>query len=228
MSRKKDWMAASHESLYNQGTQTTTYLTGSVLTRIGIAGTGLTWYNNVFIPDWNLFKNSYLAWQNPAERTAAKSAVLETSEGKFRPVYRQLYTGYMKGNPFVTDEDLVSAGFPKRHTGGGTPSPVPDSMIVVTILLLGPGRIGFDFRDEHATGKAKPHGVHGAEMISAVLDEPPTDRSQLTESSFDTHTPLVREFPTGMSGKTLYFCMRWENTRGEKGPWNRIESVVIP
>jgi hypothetical protein len=30
-------------------------------------------------------------------------------------VYRQLY----KSNPLVTNDDLVSAGFPKRHTGGG-------------------------------------------------------------------------------------------------------------
>jgi hypothetical protein len=29
-------------------------------------------------------------------------------------------------------------------------------------------------------------------------------------------------------GTTLYFAMRWENNRGEKGPWNDIINVIIP
>jgi hypothetical protein len=29
-------------------------------------------------------------------------------------------------------------------------------------------------------------------------------------------------------GKKLYFALRWENTRGEKGPWSEIHSTIIP
>jgi hypothetical protein len=29
-------------------------------------------------------------------------------------------------------------------------------------------------------------------------------------------------------GKTVYFALRWENTRGEKGPWSEIMSAIIP
>jgi hypothetical protein len=38
MSRGNDWMAGTHEGLYNQAMETVNYLTGSVLARIGIAG----------------------------------------------------------------------------------------------------------------------------------------------------------------------------------------------
>jgi hypothetical protein len=29
-------------------------------------------------------------------------------------------------------------------------------------------------------------------------------------------------------GKTVYFCLCWENNRGEKGPWSEIVFAVIP
>ncbi|MDR2362267.1 MAG: hypothetical protein LBD91_06005 [Prevotellaceae bacterium] len=29
-------------------------------------------------------------------------------------------------------------------------------------------------------------------------------------------------------GKTVYFALRWENTRGEKGPWSDIMSATVP
>ncbi|MDR3352901.1 MAG: hypothetical protein LBO00_07885 [Zoogloeaceae bacterium] len=30
------------------------------------------------------------------------------------------------------------------------------------------------------------------------------------------------------SGKTIYFCVRYENAKGEPGPWGPIFSAVIP
>jgi hypothetical protein len=50
----------------------------------------------------------------------------------------------------------------------------------------------------------------------------------LTHSAFDTRSPLKLQFENDLRGKTLYFAMRWENTRGEKGPWSPIMSVIIP
>ncbi|MDR2385360.1 MAG: hypothetical protein LBD80_06845 [Tannerella sp.] len=112
---KKDWLAKSHESLYEQGSQTTNYLTSTVLACIGITGLILTWYNNEFITRWTRFSTAFQNWQNQTERTIAKTTILMDAETDFRKVYRQLY----KSNPLVTNDDLVSAGFPKRHTGGG-------------------------------------------------------------------------------------------------------------
>jgi hypothetical protein len=186
------------------------------------------WYNNEFLVKWNRFKAAFEAWRNPAERTLAKTAALTDAETEFRKVYRLLYTGYMKNNPLVTNEDLVGAGMPVRHTGGNKPAPIPSTLILVMVKALGPGRLGFYFRDENSAGTAKPDGVHGAELVWVISDIPPTDWSQLTHSVFDTHTPLVLDFPGEQRGKTIYFAMRWENTRGEKGPWNAIDSAIIP
>jgi hypothetical protein len=70
--------------------------------------------------------------------------------------------------------------------------------------------------------------VHGAEIAWAILDTPPVNWDALTHSSFDTHTPFRLTFGGDQRGKTLYFALRWENTTGEKGPWNEIQNAIIP
>jgi hypothetical protein len=76
--------------------------------------------------------------------------------------------------------------------------------------------------------KAKPAGQHGAQIRWAVSDMPIVDVSELTRSSIDTHTPFTLEFEGHERGKTVYFCLCWENTRGERGPWSEIVSAIIP
>jgi hypothetical protein len=230
MNKKKDWMERSHEGVYDQGTQTTTYLTSSVFSRIGFSGPILAWYNNEFLPRWGSFKTAFENWRNPAERTTAKTAALKSAETEFRKVYRILYTGYLQNNPLVTDEDLVKAGMHERPSGKREPPRVPDTLIRVVTKIVGPGKLAFNYGDENIGGTAKPEDVHGAEMIYVVTDSPtpPADWSQLTHSLFDTHTPLELALSGDLRGKWLHFSMRWENTQGAKGPWNAIQSVLIP
>jgi hypothetical protein len=82
------------------------------------------------------------------------------------------------------------------------------------------------------TGKerreAKPFGVRGVELRWAILPEPPKSHADLVHSEFDTRSPYMFQFDLPDAGKTLYICARWENTTGQKGPWNKIESVIIP
>jgi hypothetical protein len=84
------------------------------------------------------------------------------------------------------------------------------------------------FHEEGSENRAKPAGVHGAEFVYALLDVAPVDWSQLPHSTFATRTPLKLTFTGFERGKTLYFAARWENTRGEKGPWNEIKAVIVP
>jgi hypothetical protein len=228
MAAKEDWLSRNHEGLYDQANQTVTYLTSSVLARIGITGPIQTWYSNEFLTKHNRFKTTFDNWKNPAERTPTETTALESAQKDFVKVYRLLYTGYMKNNPLVTDEDLIGAGMPKRHTGGNTPAPIPTGIITTTKDTSKPGVVGFHYRDRDATGNAKPYGVHGAELVWEILDTPPDDWSKLTHSTFSTRTPALLSFTGTQRGKTLYFAIRWENTRGQKGPWNDIDSVIIP
>jgi hypothetical protein len=84
------------------------------------------------------------------------------------------------------------------------------------------------FSDAESEGRAKPYGVHGAEFIYGILDTPPTQWNELTLSAFDTRSPLRLSFENSQRRRTLYFAARWENTRGEKGPWSEIQNTSIP
>jgi hypothetical protein len=228
MRANHDWLQRNHESLYNQAKTTVNYLTVEVLTRIGIAGTVLIWYNLEFLPKFEAFCTAFVGWENPAERSPAKTATLMTAEGEFKPMYRKLYIGYLKGNPLVTDTDLVEMGLPKRSSGGKTPPSPPTTIIEATTDTSKPGIVGINFRDKNEIGTAKPKHVRGAEIAYAILDTPPTDWSQLIHSAFDTRTPAKLVFSGNDRGKTLYFALRWENNVGEKGPWSEIYNVIIP
>jgi hypothetical protein len=84
------------------------------------------------------------------------------------------------------------------------------------------------FRDMLIEGRAKPPGVHGAEIKWGFSDTPIVNPDELPHSAFDTHSPFRLEFRGEDRGKTVWFCLRWENTRGEKGPWSEIVSAIVP
>jgi hypothetical protein len=228
MTTKSDWMATSHEQLADQANAMVNYLTPGVLDRIGIAGTALTWYTDELLVKYDKFHLTFEDWKNPATRTPAKSAALVDAENDFRKTFRQFYSGFLRRNPLVTDEDLVNMNMPKRPSGGKTPPSPPVDVIEATVDTSKPGMIGINYRSRNEKGTAKPKGVHGAEIAHAVLHEPPADWSQLTNSSFDTRTPVQFSFPGEQRGHTFYFALRWENTRGDKGPWSEIYSAIIP
>jgi hypothetical protein len=119
-------------------------------------------------------------------------------------------------------------GLPQRNENKPTPAPVPTTVPVTEIVLPAPATVEIHFHDEGKTNVAKPKGVHGAEICWAIRDTPPEHWKELTNSSFDTHTPLRLEFDIEERGRTLYFAIRWENTRGEKGLWSEIQTAVIP
>jgi hypothetical protein len=70
--------------------------------------------------------------------------------------------------------------------------------------------------------------VHGAEILYEIRDEPPATAEDLRHSSFATKTRMVYTFTEAERGKKVYFAARWENTRGEKGPWSDVVSAIIP
>ncbi|MDR3246874.1 MAG: hypothetical protein LBT50_10665 [Prevotellaceae bacterium] len=229
MPSKNDWLSLGHEALFNQVNQTWSFLQiPGNMDKMGIVGVNQNWLMTDFNDARIKFVSAYENWSNPAERTQVKTAALSDGEAAFRPMYRRLYTGLLKNNPNVTDSDLIAMGLPKRSNGGRTPVPVPSNIPEATAVQKGPGVVEIYFRDANETGKAKPRGVHGAEIRYAVLAEPTTDWRTLNNSAFDTRSPLKITFEGDQRGKTLYFAVRWENTRGEKGDWSEIASTIIP
>jgi hypothetical protein len=68
--------------------------------------------------------------------------------------------------------------------------------------------------------------VEEATGVKHYLMKPPTVGAELSDSVFTRKKKHVFDFD-GESGKTAFFCMRFENPSGESGPFGPIFSAVI-
>jgi hypothetical protein len=176
----------------------------------------------------NAFSTKLTAADNPMTRTRGTVQAKNTARKALEQALRQAIQQWLTHNPAVTDEDRDNLGLPV-YKSGRTPSPLattyPDFDVDSSMIR----RLTIHFYDQGSKkSKAKPAGQHGAEIRWAILDTPPVDVKELIHSSFDTRTPFTLEFEGHERGKTVYFCLCWENTRGEKGPWSEVVSAIIP
>jgi hypothetical protein len=175
----------------------------------------------------DLFIEKLTAAENPKTRTKGVVEEKNVVRKDVEQTVRQAVKQYLTYNPAVTEKDHDDLGLP-IHKSGRTPSPValkyPDFDIDSSTIR----RLLIHFYDQGSKTKAKPAGQHGAEIRWVISDVPVVDVAELIHSSFDTRTPFTLEFQGHERGKTVYFCLCWENTRGEKGPWSEIQSAIIP
>jgi hypothetical protein len=134
----------------------------------------------------------------------------------------------LRYNELLTDEDRKQLGL-TIPDDEPTPETEPDTIPVVdfidTTLLR---RIILHIKDMNGKSRAKPRGVHGVEIVWAILDAAPSSIEDLTHSAFSTRLHYPFDFDENRRGKTIWLCLRWENNRGQKGPWSEIYSAIIP
>jgi hypothetical protein len=174
------------------------------------------------------FAQKLEAAEEPATRTKLTVQAKNTARDIFEKTIRQAVKEYLANNHLVTDEDRDGLGIPVYKTTR-TPAPVattyPDFDVDSSVIR----RLTIHFYDKGSKkSKAKPAGQHGAEIRWIISDAPVVDVKDLTNSAFDTRTPFTLEFEGHERGLTAYFCLCWENTRGEKGPWSEIVSAIVP
>ncbi|MDR2139441.1 MAG: hypothetical protein LBP50_07830 [Tannerella sp.] len=139
---------------------------------------------------------------------------------------------YLSHNPYLEPEDFDGLDINPPSRGPYPRHPRPHTSPKMRFAVGEEhGWVYLHFWDEMSEGsKAKPFGTQGAEIRYLVCKpgEEPKSVEDLTGSEFATRTPYLFEFSDRQAGLILCVAMRWENTRGEKGPWSHIETVVIP
>ncbi|MDR2811327.1 MAG: hypothetical protein LBB84_12390 [Tannerellaceae bacterium] len=232
MGKTKDWVPRGHTELF---TLVVTILVPYFdLNRIRfgmIAGTPAgDWYDATFtVKTYNPYVTAYNLWISPSTRTPLVVDDLAETEKAMIDRLRQL-NKMLIGDPAVTDTDLDAMGFPKRPTNSRTPAPVATDAPRFSFTPLVGHRLQIDYLDKESPrpAGAKPKGQHGAEIRWAFSETPIVNYKDLVNSVFDTASPAIIEFEGDNCGRTIYVAMRWENTRGEKGPWSDIESTHVP
>ncbi|MDR2362393.1 MAG: hypothetical protein LBD91_06645 [Prevotellaceae bacterium] len=171
------------------------------------------------------------AAKNPATRTKAAVQLKNDTKKELENTLRQDIKEFLMFNRHVTDEDRDNLGLP-IHDTKPTPIPPPAYEPEITFTTPSPAILEIHIRAKNEVGRAKPYGVHGAEvkwLLATSPDAPPpVDWDELLHSSFATRSPLRMTFNGYDRGKRLFFAARWENNRGEKGPWTEIFSAIVP
>ena len=124
----------------------------------------------------------------------------------------------------LTTADRNTLNLPLKD-GTNTPSPVPHTRPVGQVSTSQRLEHTISFKDED--GKtAKPHGVRGSQ-IWFKIGEPAVDPSELTYMATDTSSPYTHKFKGEHAGEPVHYWLRWENTRGETGPWSDAVMATI-
>lgn len=124
----------------------------------------------------------------------------------------------------LTNEDRNTLRLEARNAAR-TATPVPNTRPV--------GQVNTNNRLEHTIsftddggGHAKPKGVRGCQIWCKVGD-PVVNLDELSYLGTDTKSPFIQRYGVDKAGKTIHYWLRWENTRGEVGPWSNVVTATV-
>jgi hypothetical protein len=177
-----------------------------------------------------------------SERTAAMNQRVRTAFGALTDCMRDLKRRHFFMPP-LSEADWVSLGLKLPDTTPTTIAP-PTSVVTAEVtyphknalsLLITP--INGTRYDDRADGGFRiyfgvlPHtGDIDEEMMieRQYLRREPKNPEELTQSHFTRRKRDLIEFPYDNSGKQCFICIRYENGKGDKGPWGPMVSSFIP
>ncbi|MDR2417754.1 MAG: hypothetical protein LBD79_01710 [Treponema sp.] len=175
-----------------------------------------------------VFKSAYEICQTPG-----RSKLDTITKNKAKNTLHTLEHGYvarLQVHPAMTDEVRKRYGIPihdRNHTLQQDPTDHVDFTIEIDAaahLVRCPYRIA----NSTHRGKGAYHGVEIRYTIQSITEPAPLDPDEFTRSEINTASPWEHTFQGRDAGKHAYFTMRWETNTGRKGPWSRIQSIVIP
>jgi hypothetical protein len=170
-----------------------------------------------------------MAFNADQNKNRRKVDVLTKNEEKdaLMEALRGFIKAYLTYNPVVSDANEESMGLP-LHDGTRTSVPPPTTIPELELDSSVIRQISVHFRDAGNDKRGKPAHIHGVELRWTLLDNPPHSVEDLAKFAFDTASPYTFKFDELERGEALYICLRWENSKGHKGPWGEIYKAIIP
>jgi hypothetical protein len=149
------------------------------------------------------------------------------TQAELKSALRAFVKAWLIYNPKVSDSDKENMGLP-LHKTARTPTPAPKTIPELEFDVAIIRQVSIHFKDSGSEKRGKPEYVHGIELRWAIMDSAPESEADLKSSVFDTASPYTFTFDETQRGKSLYVCPRWENNKGDKGPWGEIYKAIIP
>ena len=149
---------------------------------------------------------------------------------------RNFVQGHLSRNVKITEEDRSLMGLPQRNA---TSANVPPPVTPPAGILAYPARGLMEMRDiRPAADKPDARAGYGVRIYYGIMGVPsetnrfriaerPKTGNDLPHSVFTRRKRHLFDF-AGENGREVFFCMRYENSKGQPGPWGDIISAHIP
>lgn len=154
-----------------------------------------------------------------AEKNAAKADVV----AKVREM-----VDFRFANPAIPDASRVECGLHIKDTAKSA-IPAPQTRALITeVLPLGGFRVEIRFHDEAAPdSRAIPYGMNGGLLNYTWGAEKTADYGLLKDSKLMTASPFTLQLSPSAEGAFLSCACRWQNKKGELGPWSEIMTIAV-
>jgi hypothetical protein len=188
-------------------------------------------------------EDSYSAWHEAYAGTLGPHTPVETeaknnAKNASKKVIQLFVNRFLRYDPSVTNEDRTAVGVHNRDTTR-TPVEKPENqptadldfpgIHLVRLLKIRPvSGVAPDFRSDY--GVRIFYGILDAATPHGRITTPPATGDDLTYSVFTRKKTYLFDFD-GNSGKQMFICLRYENSKGGEegeGPFGPILTGFIP
>lgn len=175
----------------------------------------------------NAFDTAYALSTAPGTRTKVTVQATVDARNAAVAVIRS-YGRLILANAGVLDADKVDLGLHLRDAVN-TPIPAPSTAPVVAVIGATPGVLTCTSRDSMSdpTVKAKPFGATQLMVHVHFGTTAPVTPSAAPWRANYTKTPFAIDTTPGTPGQTAYIYGRWQNQKGEVGPWSALATSII-
>ena len=173
---------------------------------------------------WNAAYPAHVRAQEAAATAAQQKVSARTKLAKdIRGTAKKI-----NGNVGVDNALRKSAGLPTQD-GVRTPATTPATKPLGRAEPEGHFMVALHVADELTPKRAaRPRGTDGYQVWMHVGDPQPADPTGYVFVKRVTRTPYVDVHPASDAGKTVYYLLRWENSKGDPGPWSDVVVAKIP
>lgn len=141
---------------------------------------------------------------------------------------RQFVSEYLAYSSKVTDTEREALGIRTRFARQlRSRAQVPVSTPLAEIDMSNRLQHTVRYVDSLSGKRAKPEKVVYCEIWHKVGGEAPKSFSDLSFLGFSTCSSFLAKYDGELAGDTIYYWLRWINTRGEAGLWSRTVAATL-
>lgn len=169
----------------------------------------------------------YAAGKPEADPTSAQRQAKNDSRKVYTQLIRQVVKQYIRFNPVVTNDDLVTLGLSVPDTTRTRSAP-PDHSPTENVDAIEHLQHKIRITDpKNPNTKAKPKGVARINVYRYVGTTQPVSIADYKFDGTSTKFLYTSKFDETDVGKKAWYITQYENTRGERGPLSDSISAVI-